>query len=131
MNRKEYEKFARNISHEIAKTREAGQLEYAEEDNVFADFIETAELTGTTPKNVLFTFLNKHMRGIASYLKGHKSQREHISGRIKDAIVYLQLLWAMIHEEERKHKQPNKGVKRKSRWTTNATILPKFEKNKE
>ena len=36
------------------------------------------------------------MDGISSYIEGHKSQREDVSGRIKDSIVYLLLLWAMV-----------------------------------
>ena len=41
-------------------------------------------------------YLLKHIDGISSYVDGHKSQREDVSGRITDAIVYLFLLWAMI-----------------------------------
>ena len=41
-------------------------------------------------------YLLKHIDGISSYIEGHKSQRENVSGRITDAIVYLFLLWAMI-----------------------------------
>ena len=45
-------------------------------------------------------YLLKHIDGITAYLSGHKSQREDVRGRIKDAIVYLMLLWAMIEERE-------------------------------
>jgi len=45
-------------------------------------------------------YLLKHIDGITAYLNGHKSQREDVRGRIKDAIVYLMLLWAMIEEKE-------------------------------
>ena len=47
-------------------------------------------------------YLLKHIDGICAYLKGHKSQREHVTGRITDAIVYLMLLWGMIKEQENK-----------------------------
>ena len=47
-------------------------------------------------------FLLKHIDGICAYLKGHTSQREHVTGRITDAIVYLMLLWGMIKEQENK-----------------------------
>ena len=104
MNKTHYDEFAKYMEHEIAKTRNAGQDEYASPSDVFDDFVKTAELTGTTPSMVLYTFLNKHMRGIGAHIRGVKSQREHVSGRIKDAIVYLQLLWAMVAEEESIHK---------------------------
>ena len=84
----------------VHQTRNDGQLEYAAEDNVFADFEDTAELTGTSREKVLLTFLNKHIRGIAAYVKGHKSQREDVRGRITDAIVYLCLLWGMVVSDE-------------------------------
>ena len=103
MNKDHYDEFAKYMEAEIASTRDAGQNEYASPNNVFEDFVQTAELTGTTPAMVLYTFLNKHMRGIGAYVRGVKSQREHVSGRIKDAIVYLQLLWAMVEEEESTH----------------------------
>ena len=52
--------------------------------------------------SVLWIFLKKHMDGITAYIKGHKSQREDVRGRIKDAIVYLMLLWAMVEERDEK-----------------------------
>jgi hypothetical protein len=55
---------------------------------------------GIDRKVVLWTYLRKHIDGIASFLKGHKSQREDVRGRIKDAIAYLILLYGMIEEEE-------------------------------
>ena len=92
---------------------------------MFDDFIKTAELTGTTPGMVLYTFLNKHMRGIGSFIRGYKSQRENVKGRIKDAIVYLFLLWAMVEEEEYKEKrhkqQVNQMAKQPNQWDSTST----------
>ena len=79
----------------------AGQKEYAhDEDNVFANFERIAEQTSFDKKMVLWIYLMKHIDGIASFLKGHKSQRENVEGRLTDAIVYLCILWAMIEEEK-------------------------------
>ena len=58
MNKTHYEEFAKYMEHEIAKTRNAGQDEYASPSDVFDDFVKTAELTGTTPGMVLYSFLN-------------------------------------------------------------------------
>ena len=102
MNKTHFDKFFDYMIKEIKTTRDAGQDEYANPSNVFEDFVQTAELTGTTPGMVLYTFLNRHMRGIGAFIRGRDSQREHVSGRVKDAIVYLMLLWAMIEEEESK-----------------------------
>ena len=83
------------------RTRDAGQKEYAHtESNVFANFERVAEGLNISKEQALMVYLMKHMDGINAWIKGHKSQREDVTGRIKDAIVYLQLLWAMIEEDE-------------------------------
>ena len=92
-----------NIWKQVQKTRDDGQKEYAhDQDNVFANFNRVGNLLNVKPGNVLLVYLMKHIDGITAYLAGHKSQREDIRGRIKDAIVYLCLLWAMVEEENEK-----------------------------
>ena len=84
----------------IMRTRDAGQKEYAHGvDNVFANFERGARALDISREKVLMTYLLKHIDGISAYVKGHKSQRENVRGRITDAIVYLMLLWAMSREE--------------------------------
>ena len=84
----------------IKKTRDAGQKEYAHTaDNVFANFERVAKALGISKEEVLMVYLLKHIDGISAYVKGHKSQREDVTGRITDAIVYLMLLWAMSRDE--------------------------------
>ena len=90
-----------HIIPRIMGTRDAGQKEYAHDsDNVFANFERVAASLDITREKVLMTYLLKHMDGISAYTKGHKSQREDVTGRITDAIVYLMLLWAMSEEEQ-------------------------------
>ena len=82
------------------RTRDAGQKEYAHgRDNVFANFERGAKALDISREKVLMTYLLKHIDGISAYVKGHKSQREDITGRITDAIVYLMLLWAMNRDD--------------------------------
>ena len=84
----------------IKRMRDSGQKEYAHDLNdVFANFNRISELLNNDRKKVLMTYLLKHIDGISAFVKGHTSQREEITGRITDAIVYLILLWAMIEEE--------------------------------
>jgi len=81
--------------------RGAGQEEYAHHlSNAFANFDRLAEDLGMDRKMVLWVYAMKHRDGIAAYIKGHKSQREDVRGRINDLIVYLCLLRGMIDEEE-------------------------------
>ena len=77
--------------------REAGQKEYArKENNAFGNFERVADNLDLDRKEVLLVYLLKHIDGICSYVKGHKSQREDIRGRLTDSIVYLCLLLGMV-----------------------------------
>ena len=86
-----------HIISEVKSTRDEGQKEYARtEDNIFANFERVADCLKIEREKVLMVYLLKHIDGISSYIDGHKSQREDVTGRVKDAIVYLLLLWAMV-----------------------------------
>lgn len=88
--------------------RDAGQKEYSrDEANSFANFERVGERCRC--KNcgepigkeiAAMVYLEKHMDGIHAHMSGHKSQRENVTGRIEDAIVYLNLIWGMVAEEE-------------------------------
>tara|TARA_Y100000592_G_C5452096_1_gene309302 strand:+ start:335 stop:646 length:312 start_codon:yes stop_codon:yes gene_type:complete len=81
--------------------RAAGQKEYARKsNNAFANFERIGENLDLDRKEVLLVYLLKHIDGICSYVKGHKSQREDVRGRITDVIVYLCLLWGMADDEK-------------------------------
>jgi hypothetical protein len=83
--------------------RAAGQKEYARKNkNAFANFERVGENLNIQREEVLLVYLLKHIDGICSFVKGHKSQREDVRGRLTDAIVYLCLLWGMINEEEKR-----------------------------
>ena len=87
----------KQIFNKVTTMHVEGQKEYAmDEDNVFANFDRVASSLEISREQALMTYLLKHIDGISSYIKGHKSQREDVSGRITDAIVYLFLLWAMV-----------------------------------
>jgi hypothetical protein len=87
--------------------RESGQKEYAHTPlNAFANFERVSERMGNDRKEVLMVYLEKHLDGIHSFIQGNVSQREPVQGRIKDAIMYLCLLWGMINEDEGKEELP-------------------------
>lgn len=92
----------RVIFGELRALRSAGQAEYAHgEDNAFGNFERTAAELGISREMVLLVFLKKHLDGIASWVKGHKSQREDVRGRINDAMVYLAILRGMVEDRQR------------------------------
>mgnify|MGYP003634511893 FL=1 len=81
--------------------RAAGQKEYArKQNNAFANFERVAENLDIDKKEVLLVYLLKHIDGICAHVKGHKSQREDVRGRITDSIVYLCLLWGMVDSDD-------------------------------
>jgi hypothetical protein len=80
--------------------RDSGQKEYARNGNdVHANFKRVGNYLNLPAEKALMVYLLKHIDGIAAYIDGHKSQRETVSGRIIDAIVYLFLLYELIGEE--------------------------------
>jgi len=99
MTQKKMEKLINQIFKEIQTVRAAGQKEYArKQNNAFANFERVGENLGIAREEVLLVYLLKHIDGICSYVKGHKSQREDVRGRLTDAIVYLCLLWGMVED---------------------------------
>ena len=101
MTHKKMQTLMNAIIKEVTLTRDEGQKEYAhDEKDVFANFNRVANLLEEDRMKVLMTYMLKHIDGIAAYVKGHKSQREDVTGRITDCMVYLMLLWGMIEEEK-------------------------------
>lgn len=101
MTQTEMQAIMADVFDECNKLRGAGQKEYAHiQENAFANFERLAADLEMDRKKILWVYAMKHRDGIASYIKGHKSQRENVRGRINDLIVYLCLLRGMIDEEE-------------------------------
>ena len=100
MSRAELSTLIETIFEEVQSIREAGQKEYARDsNNAFANFERIGGLLHKTKEEILMVYLLKHMDGIVSWVEGHKSQREDVTGRIIDAIVYLCLLYGMSMTE--------------------------------
>ena len=99
MKKQAFDSLLDEMFEKIKSMRDEGQKEYARDiDNVFANFERVADSLKIEREEVLMVYFLKHVDGIASYIKGHKSQRESVTGRITDAIVYLTLLWGMIED---------------------------------
>lgn len=98
MKREDFLNFISAKLNGLVETSRAAQKEYAhgEEDNCFNNFNRASNEIDLHPMKVLWVYAMKHKDGIAAWLKGNKSQREPIEGRIKDLIIYLFLLWAWI-----------------------------------
>jgi len=86
------------------------------EDNVFSNFIRSAEDIGVSPVATLKLFMNKHLDSISTFTRriiaGEKiadieaELSEPIEGRISDLINYAVLLNSMINKiREKENKQ--------------------------
>jgi len=82
--------------------------EYACQDNdCLANFKESGEEVGVNPETALYFALNKHLRSIRTFLQDRqlgqtRALSEPISGRIRDAQLYLSFLEALVIESERR-----------------------------
>src|SRR5690606_38174802 len=65
-----------------------------------ANFDRLAALLDTSREEVILVYLVKHLDGIISHVRGHRSQREHVSGRFADLHAYLLLLEASLTASE-------------------------------
>ena len=89
----------KQLLDQTLKIRDEGQKEYAHtQENVFRNFEDIGKSLNLSREKVLLVYLLKHIDGIIAYAEGHKSQREDISGRIVDAIVYLCLFYGMTQD---------------------------------
>ena len=100
MNSDDFSGHVSRVLGDIEDMTRKGQKEYARIENVFQNFESVAKEIDSEREKVLWTYAMKHKDGIAAYLRGHVSQREPVTGRILDLIVYLVILWAMVEQNE-------------------------------
>jgi hypothetical protein len=101
MTKDQFAEFLLEVQAQESQVRQAGQKEYAHDDNnAFSNFERLALDLGISREMVLWVYLKKHLDGILAYINGHRSQRESIDQRIKDARMYLALLWGMTRERD-------------------------------
>lgn len=102
MKRADFLEFMEKKVHDLVETSRSAQKEYAhgEEDNCFNNFLRVGNEVDLHPMKVLWVYAMKHKDGIAAWLKGVRQQREPITGRIKDLIIFMFLLWAWVETRE-------------------------------
>lgn len=101
MTRDEFAAYLETRFEAIRQLRAAGQREYSHNNSAFDNFERLArecQFEGVEREQILWVYLKKHLDGILSHLRGNRSQREPVQGRIQDAIVYLFLLMGMEDE---------------------------------
>lgn len=89
------------IMEYLEHLRASGQNEYAGKgQSPFANFNRVADWIGIDRDQALMVYALKHVDGIrAYYVDGHTSQREDVSGRLGDLVVYMILFFGMTMED--------------------------------
>lgn len=114
MTRDEVRKVAELAFSECAELLGACQKEYVCGDSGFGNFERLSAELDIPREKILWVLAMKHKDGIASWINGHRSKRESVTGRINDLIVFLVLLRAMVEESE-------------AVFTASATKLPPYQ----
>lgn len=70
------------------------------------NFRTVSQFTGQTPKQVLGTYLYKHISALYAYIKNDgQVESEPIEGRLADIVNYVLLFSKMVAEEKRERAQ--------------------------
>ena len=96
MKKESFYAYARRLIDECFFIMERADLEYASDDDKFANFKWQADAEGRTPEQVAITFFLKHVRALSRGV----SIREPMEGRICDIINYALLIAGMRREQE-------------------------------
>lgn len=102
MTFKEYEDFIlRSRKDRIAHSDAKGEA-YAHSLDRFDNFNRIGEYLNLPREKILLVYLMKHIDGIISSVNYNKDGGEGITGRIDDAITYLEILQGMVAENEKR-----------------------------
>tara|TARA_R110002020_G_scaffold253235_1_gene466976 strand:- start:235 stop:639 length:405 start_codon:yes stop_codon:yes gene_type:complete len=128
MNQKQMKQLIKVIFEQCSSTHASGSKEYANDNhNIFANFERVADRLDLSKQEALIVYLLKHIDGIISHVKGHKSQREDVRGRITDAIVYLCILWAMEESDNLAGIDEDVSAEaHMAKFTSSSTDIPGF-----
>lgn len=102
MNASEFKQLLGDTCSQLHSLTSTKGREYANDEDQLANFKRLSKSLGISPEIVCFTYLAKHLDSIQSHLRcPEESLSEPIEGRIDDAILYLILIKALIHDSTR------------------------------
>lgn len=96
----QFKKVIHETYESILRLTETKGEEYSGSDDQLANFKRSANEAGILQEQAWLVFFNKHVDAIKSYVRIGKEKSEPIESRIDDAILYLLLLRAMVHESK-------------------------------
>jgi hypothetical protein len=91
------------LHSELKSLWEEKNKEYAEDGDSFASIDASAKRAGVSRESTMLILFEKHLSSISKYIRNGKlTSTETVQSRIKDAIVYLYMLYVSIDEKEQK-----------------------------
>jgi hypothetical protein len=109
MKNNDFQVLIRNTFYRSTHVMGRKSKEYASDDEKLANFKKAAALQGLRPEQALFGMLAKHLVSLADMAGdqgGTPFPREVWEEKLTDAINYLLLLEAVIHEKDNWVDQP-------------------------
>lgn len=102
MTFEEFDELQKQLYNERVSMAATKGKEYAGNKDRLNNFKQEGEELEISPLKVCHIFFNKHMRAIISFINnGTELSEEKIHGRFQDAILYLELMYALVYESKR------------------------------
>lgn len=98
MNTRDFERFRENFTDRRQMMADGKALSYASDADRLQNFKRQAARWGVDPMVVLGVYLGKHMDSIEAFIRDGIEGPEGVEGNVSDAMNYLDLLAAMLHE---------------------------------
>jgi hypothetical protein len=93
VNREQFKSLLEDLHHQEQVLNSTKGVEYAEADDVLANFRSTADDIDMPLRKVLYTHMHKHWSAIKYYCNtGRLESTETLGGRVNDLRLYLALL---------------------------------------
>lgn len=99
MNAAQFEQILQDTYDTLLQLTRTKGAEYAHDADQLANFKRLSDRLGMPAEAILMVYLTKHLDSIESFIREpQKGLSEPIDARIDDAILYLCLLKALIHD---------------------------------
>ena len=100
MNQDQFEAYTKWLLSQSADLLISKGAEYAGSEDRLSNFKRGATDTGASPEQVCWIYLSKHLDSLKTHIRTGKQGSEPIQGRIADAMNYIILLGALLHEKQ-------------------------------
>lgn len=99
MHRDEFRQYLEGQFEALRTLNRTKGNDYTAEADALANLRDMPR-AGITGRQKLWVYLDKHMRAIETYVREGQVESEPVETRIQDAVLYLLLFGALVHEEK-------------------------------